>query len=90
MGFSEVQTGQSIGQVACTVLPSKLAWLEVAIAADLGITVFKPDIPAWLTARSITLSDHLVSSAQDIRRMGLLGLMVRNNAGHSSASEKNK
>ncbi|MCS6244036.1 MAG: hypothetical protein H2172_09295 [Opitutus sp.] len=90
IGFYEVQTGQSISQVACTVLPPKLAWLEVAIAADLGVTVFKPDIPAWLTARSITLADHLVPASQDIRRMGLLGLMVRNNAGHSSASEKTK
>jgi len=90
IGFYEVQTGQSISQVACTVLPPKLAWLEVAIATDLGVTVFKPDIPAWLTARSITLADHLVSAAQDTRRMGLLGLMVRNNASHSTASEKNK
>lgn len=90
IGFYEVQTGQSISQVACTVLPPKLAWLELAIAADLGVTVFKPDIPAWLTARSITLAEHLVPASQDIRRMGLLGLMVRNNAGHSSASEKTK
>ncbi len=90
IGFYEVQTGQSIGQVACTVLPPKLAWLEVAIATDLGVTVFKPDIPAWLTARSITLADNLVAGSQDIRRMGLLGLMVRNNAGHSLASEKTK
>ncbi len=88
IGFYEVQTGQSIGQVACTLLPSKLIWLEGAIAADLGVSVFKPDIPAWLTARSITLADHLVSAMQDTRRMGLLGLMVRNNAGQTSASEK--
>ena len=90
IGFYEVQTGQSIGQVTCTLLPAKLGWLEVAIAADLGIPVFKPDIPAWLTARSITLSDHLVSAVQDTRRMGLLGLMVRNNVGYTTASEKTK
>jgi hypothetical protein len=90
MGFYEVQTGQSIGQVACTVLPDKLAWLEAVIAADLGISVLKPDISAWLTARSITLAEHLVPATQDIRRMGLLGLMVRNNASHSTASEKTK
>ena len=88
IGFYEVQTGQSIGHVACTVLPPKLAWLEVAMATDLGVSVFKPDVPAWLTARSIALADNLVPASQDIRRMGLFGLMVRSNVGHSSASEK--
>ena len=90
IGFYEVQTGQSIGQVTCTLLPGKLGWLEVAIAADLGVPVFKPDIPAWLKARSITLADHLVSAAQDTRRMGLLGLMVRNNTAYTTVSEKTK
>jgi hypothetical protein len=87
IGFYEVQTGQSIGQLACTILPAKLAWLEVAIAADLGVSVFKPDISAWLTARSITLADNRVATAQDVRH---LGLMVRSNDSHINASEKTK
>jgi len=90
IGFYEVQTGQSIGQVTCTLLPPKLGWLELAIAADLGIPVFKPDIQAWLSARSITLADHLASAVQDTRRMGLLGLMVRNNVAYTTVSEKIK
>ena len=88
IGFYEVQTGQSIGQVACTLLPSKLAWLEHAIAADLGVSVLRPDIPDWLRSHSITLAEHLAAAAQDVRRMGLLGLMVRNNNGNVIASEK--
>ena len=90
IGFYEVQTGQSIGHVVCTVLPSKLAWLEGAIAADLGVTVLKPDIQRWLTAKSVTLADHLVSGGHDARRMGLLGLMVRNDSENTVTSEKAK
>lgn len=87
IGFYEVQTGQSIGQVACTLLPSKLSWLENAIAADLGVSVLKPDIPAWLQSKQITLGDSLPAAAQDVRRLGLFGLMVQHNS-HVVVPEK--
>jgi hypothetical protein len=80
IGFYEVQTGQSISHVACTLLPSKLSWLEGTIAADLGVSVFKADISAWLQSKQITLSDILPVAAQDIRRLGLFGLMVQYNS----------
>lgn len=87
IGFYEVQTGQSIAQVACTLLPSKLSWLESAIAADLGVSVLKADIPAWLQSRQITLADTVPANAQDIRRLGLFGLMVQFNS-HAAVPEK--
>ena len=89
IGFYEVQTGQSIAQVACTILPSKLSWLEGAIAADLGVSVLKADIPAWLQSRQITLADTLPANAQDIRRLGLFGLMIQYNS-HAVVSEKSQ
>lgn len=88
IGFYEVQTGQSIGQVACTLLPSKLGWLENAIATDLGVSVLKPDLPAWLQSRQITLADNVPVAAQDIRRLGLFGLMVQFNNSHAAVPEK--
>lgn len=88
IGFYEVQTGQSIAQVACTLLPAKLVWLESAIAADLGVSVLKPDVGAWLQSHQITLSDALPANAQDSRRMGLIGLMVQYNNSHAVVSEK--
>lgn len=88
IGFYEVQTGQSIAQVACTLLPSKLVWLEAAIAADLGVSVLKPDIPAWLQSHQITLADSLPASSLDSRRIGLMGLMVQYNNSHAVVSEK--
>jgi hypothetical protein len=88
IGFYEVQTGQSISQVACTLLPTKLSWLETAIAADLGVSVLKADIPAWLQSRQITLADTLPAAAQDIRRLGLFGLMIQYNNSHVAVPEK--
>jgi Tfp pilus assembly PilM family ATPase len=88
IGFYEVQTGQSVAHVACVLLPSKLVWLEGAIAADLGVSVLKPDIPAWLQSQQITLADALPANAQDVRRLGLFGLMVQYKNSHAVVSEK--
>lgn len=87
IGFYEVQTGQSIGQVVCTILPAKLGWIEETIASQLGVSVLKTDIPAWLQSRQITLADSLSTSAQDSRRFGLFGLMAHY-ANHAPVSEK--
>jgi len=87
IGFYEVQTGQSIGQVVCTVLPAKLGWIEETIAAQLGVSVLKADMPAWLQSRQITLSDSLPINGQDARRFGLFGLMAQY-ANNASSTEK--
>ena len=76
IGFYEVQTGQSVGQVLCTQLSPKLAWLDAAIAGSLGITSLKLDPAPWLQSRQISLPDALAKNAQDIRWFGLLGLMA--------------
>jgi hypothetical protein len=88
IGFYEVQTGQSVVHVSCVVLPSKLSWLESAIAADLGVSVLKIDVPAWLQSKQITLADNMNANSQDIRRLGLYGLMVQCKNTHATVSEK--
>jgi hypothetical protein len=90
IGFYEVQTGQSIGQVICPLLPPKLAWLEQAIASQLAVPVLKPDLPAWLQSRQITLAAP-VASVQDTRHLGLFALMAHYTnpvATHAAAPEK--
>lgn len=77
MGFYEVQTGQSIGQLICTVLPAKLAWLEGVVASQLGVSVVQPDFPAWLSARKITLAPEVGVARLDNRKLALLGLMMK-------------
>lgn len=79
MGFYEVQTGQSISQLICPVLASKLGWLEGVIAAQLGVAVFQPEFPAWLSARQISLGEAVPVASLDARKLALLGLMMQFN-----------
>jgi hypothetical protein len=81
IGFYEVQTGQSNGQVLCTQLPPKMTWLDGAIAGSLGVAAFNPDLPSWLQARGVTLSEEAAVAGQDLRWLGLLSLIVHYNHG---------
>lgn len=76
IGFYEVQTGQSVGQLLTTMLAPKLTWLDGAIANALGVSLLKPDLLAWLQSRQITVSDA-AKSAITPRSLGLLSLMAR-------------
>jgi Tfp pilus assembly PilM family ATPase len=86
IGFYEVQTGQSIGQVICTMLPSKLGWLEAALANQLGVGLLKIDFESWLSDRRITFDGKAVGFEVDARWLGLISLMLSNN--HAFAAEK--
>ena len=77
IGFYEVQTGQSVGQLLSTQLSPKLAWLDAAIAGALGITSLKLDPVPWLQSRQITVPEAFAKTAQDIRWFGLLSLMAQ-------------
>ena len=79
VGFYEVQTGQSIGQVVCTLLPPKLGWLENAISTQLGVPVLTVDYKTWLSARGVTLSDAASKQELNNRWIGLLSLMLTHN-----------
>ncbi len=76
MGFYEVQTGQSISQLVCTVLPPKLEWLEAVIASQLGVSVLSPEIKPWLSSKGISLSPAVDHSKFNIRRFSTLGLVM--------------
>jgi hypothetical protein len=90
IGFYEVQTGQSVGQVLTTQLSPKLAWLDAAIASSLGITSVKIDPVSWLQARQISLPEPLTKTVQDIRWFGLLSLMAHYNTVHAVPAEEKK
>lgn len=76
IGFYEVQTGQSVGQVICTMLPAKLAWLEGAISSALGVSSTKLDLVAWLQSRQVTIPEGVAPDGIDLRWLGLLSLMA--------------
>lgn len=89
IGFYEVQTGQSVGQILCTMLPSKLSWLDAAIASALGIATTKLDLVPWLQSRKITINDGVAPGGVDVRWLGLLSLMANKpSESHAVAAEK--
>jgi Tfp pilus assembly PilM family ATPase len=90
IGFYEVQTGQSVGQVICTQLMPKLGWLEASIATGLGIGSLKVEPAGWLINRQITLSDSVSKLVQETRWLGLLSLMARYNTDHAPQAEEKK
>jgi len=77
IGFYEVQTGQSVGQVICIQLSPKLAWLEGALASTLGIAALKFDPVPWLRSRRVMVPDALSKTAGEFRWFGLLSLMIQ-------------
>ncbi|GAB1489229.1 hypothetical protein MASR2M8_16820 [Opitutaceae bacterium] len=78
IGFYEVQTGQSIGQVCCLSLPTKLAWLEGSIAGQLGVGQMGLEFAPWLQARGITVPE--TGLTVNARLLGLFGLMAHYHA----------
>lgn len=87
IGFYEVQTGQSISHLLCTVIPPKLAWLETCISAQLGVKVLKADLEPWLQARQITFAQpSLVADHVNSRRFGLYGLMLNHTLKNAATS----
>lgn len=90
IGFYEVQTGQSVGQVLTTQLSPKLTWIEAAIAGSLGIGALKIDALPWLQARHITVPEEFAKSAQEIRWFGLFALMAQYNVVHAVPAEEKK
>jgi len=90
IGFYEVQTGQSVGQLVTTQLAPKLAWLEGSIASSLGVSPFKIDASAWLKARGVTFSDVCAHASHEPRWFGLLALMGRYDTNHALPAEAKK
>jgi hypothetical protein len=88
IGFYEVQTGQSVGQVLCTSIPPKLDWLANAVASALGVASLPLELAPWLQSRQITLSPSASALGLDVRWLGLFSLMVSHTNSDAAAAEK--
>lgn len=75
IGFFEVQTGQSVGQLACTLVPSKVNWLEQSLAETLGMKVLLIDHAAWLRSMDITVAEKVQTAGLGSAWTGLFCLM---------------
>ncbi len=92
IGFYEVQTGQSIGNVLCTQLPASLGWISSTIASSLGVTPFKADIGPWVDSLNIKLADGVAPNPFDEQWLGLFALIASydNHGVPTAASEEKK
>jgi hypothetical protein len=89
IGFYEVQTGQSVGQLYCSLLPPKLAWLEGTVANSLGVPSLTIDVGGWLQSRDISLSPAASANGTNARWFGLYSLMVDYQSATNAASAPN-
>jgi hypothetical protein len=76
IGFFEVQTGRSVGQVIVTQLPASLQCFAPALAEDLSLPVPAFDPLPWLAHREITIPPTLTEVLRDSKWLGLCSLMV--------------
>jgi len=76
IGFYEVQTGQSIGHVFCTHLPTSLTWLGTTMAASLGVPPLKVEMHPWLESQNIKLADGVTLGQPEERWFGLFSLLA--------------
>jgi hypothetical protein len=90
IGFYEVQTGQSVGQVICIQLSPKLSWLEGALASSLGVNALKFDPVPWLRSHHVVVPDALSKTAGEFRWFGLLSLMVNYQSPDAPAADQKK
>jgi hypothetical protein len=88
IGFYEVQTGQSVGQVLITQLPPKLTWIDGAVTGGLGITSMKMDPLPWLESRQIAVPEAFAPNAKDLRWFGLFSLMANYNTANAVPAKK--
>ncbi len=75
IGFYEVQTGQTVGQLYCTRVPPKMFWLKKTIADMLGVKLLEIDVKEFLGNQNVELSDAAKEAQLDSSWMGLACLM---------------
>jgi hypothetical protein len=76
IGFYEVQTGQSIGNVFCTQLPTSLTWLSATMAGALGVAPLKVEMVPWLETLNIKLAEGVNLGQPEERWFGLFSLLA--------------
>jgi hypothetical protein len=88
IGFFEVQTGQSIGNVICPNLSSKLSWLEGVIVSQMGVSPIEMNLKPWLESRGITFSTDTADMEITREWLGVLSLMPRYDAVETDQAEE--
>jgi len=86
IGFYEVQTGQSIGSLFCTQLPSSLAWLGTTMGGALGVPLIKVELAPWIESLNIKLAPEVTLAQPEEKWFSLFSLL----ASHQNAVPEEK
>ena len=85
IGFFEVQTGQSIGQLYCSVLPPAFGWLSGTLANALGVSQLQPNLKPWTDKQGIKFAAGVCQDGVPAHWLGILSLMAKH---QPAATEK--
>ncbi len=77
IGFFEVQTGQSIGHLYCSVLPPSFTWLSGTLANSLGVSLLQLDLLPWAEKQGLKLAHGVGADGVPASWFGLLSLMAK-------------
>ena len=88
IGFFEVQTGQSIGQLYCSVQPAGFSWLSSTLASALGVAQLSLDLKPWLAKQGIKFAPGVCPEVIPGSWLGLLSLMANNQPSPASHEAK--
>ena len=75
MGFFEMQTGQSLGDLFVSLLSPNLGWIPETLSRGLGLEMLEFDFPGWLAHREIAVGPHVQTAHLEARWLGPLSLM---------------
>jgi Tfp pilus assembly PilM family ATPase len=78
IGFFEVQTGQSIGQLYCSLQPPGFGWLSGTLASALGVAQLPLDLKPWLAKQGIKFAPGVCPDSIPGSWFGILSLMANN------------
>jgi hypothetical protein len=75
IGFYEVQTGQSIGQLLIPYLAPNFAWIREVLSSELGMKNLRPDYSGWFASRGVDTAEEVDLGSIDTRWHSLLCLI---------------
>ena len=88
--FYELETGHTVGQILCTMIPTKLGWLNRTLSKLMVVDPLDLDFPGWLASHQIQ-TDPALWEDPPTNLLGVVGLMIERrepNESNNASPEK--
>lgn len=73
--YFELETGHTVGQILCTLIPNKLGWLNRTLSKLMVVDPLDLDYSGWLQSHQIEFDSSLFNDPPT-NLLGLIGLMI--------------